>query len=265
MCFLPFYALHKMLCAYTRARGDRPFCGWNSFFHLGPACAPERDVILVIYLLGTDMFVESSPEFSEWQWRSLSWNLGSKAISIIVGTGRKSKLIFLMDSYIFLLCRYFSLFIFVTWMICISFCKCAKLAHDAVLICHGLSLAPGFRGSDDFKFSSLQHVPTDSCLLLFTPLYRLSPHVRVGLCEQQPSDGRSGGVTSEVTLRKSAFCPGSPFSSPLLDPSFWAKPAGEQPCGEASVVRNPSPFPTATEWAWKSHLQTLSGRWPQSH
>lgn len=63
MCFLPFYALRKMLCACTRARGDGPFCGRNSFFHLGLGCAPQRDVVLVIYLLGTDVFVESSPEF----------------------------------------------------------------------------------------------------------------------------------------------------------------------------------------------------------
>lgn len=86
MCFFRFYAFHEILCAYTRARGDRPFCGRNSFFHLGLACAPER---------------ESSPEFLEWKSRPLSSNLGSKNISIIFGTGRKSKLIFLMESYFF--------------------------------------------------------------------------------------------------------------------------------------------------------------------
>lgn len=35
----------------------------ETLFRLGLGCAPERDVVLVIYLLGTEVFVESSPEF----------------------------------------------------------------------------------------------------------------------------------------------------------------------------------------------------------
>lgn len=58
-----------MLCAYARARGDRPFYGLNSFylfkfFNLDLPYAPEKErgFNLGNLPLGTDVFAESSPD-----------------------------------------------------------------------------------------------------------------------------------------------------------------------------------------------------------
>lgn len=70
-------------------------------------------------------------------------------------------------------------------MICISFCNYARItACGAVLICHCLSLAPGFKRFDDFKIYSLRCSPMIPISCYSYPCTGFSPAVRVGLCDQ---------------------------------------------------------------------------------
>lgn len=135
---------------------------WSELlFHLEPACAPERERCDFGNLPSGHWCV---CWVKSWIFRvkitiAMSWKLGSKSISIIFGSRRKSALIFLIVSYLFLF-KDTSLFTLATqpeWFV--YFYKCAKIpAYVAVLICHCLSLAAGFTKFDDFRVYHLHDV-----------------------------------------------------------------------------------------------------------
>lgn len=142
----------------------------------------------------------------------MSWKLGSKNISVIFGSGRKSRLT--LHQWMITVSSLW-IFPFLSLQhnmsdLCVLLQLCKNTpACGAVFICSCLTLAFGFRRFDDLEVCILQDVSQWPLPPDVRRLYLLFPHrASIGLCDLQRcggvllprSDGRSLSLVSVVFL-----------------------------------------------------------------